>query len=55
MNTVYRRKIKNRKKKTGNVWLIEAHTKHTLPFNCNNTKKDKTKTPKAPFDEGKGT
>ena len=32
-----------------------AHTKRTLPFNCNNTKQDKTKELKAPTDEGKGT
>ena len=31
MNTVYRRKIKNRKKATGSVWLIEAHTQN-IPY-----------------------
>ena len=31
-----------------------AHTKRTLPFNCNNTTLDKTKARKALIDEGKG-
>ena len=56
MNTVYRRKIRNRKNEAGSVWLTEAHTqKYTLSFNCNNRTKDKARTPIAPFDEGKGT
>ena len=28
------------------------HTKCTLPFNCSNTKQDKTKARKAPNDKG---
>ena len=30
-----------------------AHTKRTLPFNCNNTTQDKIKARKTPIDEGK--
>ena len=30
-----------------------AHTKRTLPFNCNNTAQDKIKARKTPIDEGK--
>ena len=33
----------------------KAHTKHTLPFNCNNTIQEKTKLRKMPVDEGQGT
>ena len=32
----------------------KAHTKHTLPFNCNNTIQEKTKLRKMPVDEGQG-
>ena len=32
-----------------------AHTKQTLPFNCNNTRQNKTKARKVPVDEGKST
>ena len=32
-----------------------AHTKHILPFNCNNTTQHKTKAHNAPIDEGKST
>ena len=32
----------------------KAHTKCTLPFNCNNKTQDKTKARKVPVEEGKG-
>ena len=31
-----------------------THTKHNLPFNCNNTTQHKTKARQEPIDEGKG-
>ena len=34
-------------------WSV--HTKHILPFNCNNTTQDNTKVRKALIDENKGT
>ena len=51
MQTALYDKIKERIETVGK-WLIGANTKHTLPFNCNNTMQDKTKARKASIDEG---
>ena len=39
----------------GECLIWSAHTKHNLPFNCNNTTQDQKKTRKAPIDGVKGT
>lgn len=48
--------IKRDERDGGSEWLIGARTnkKHTLTFNCNNTRQDKKKTRKTPIDKGKG-
>ena len=38
----------------GRMFNWSAHTKRTLPFNCNNTIQYKTMARKAPIDESKG-
>ena len=47
---------KKEERDTRGEWLIGAHTQNIgiLPFNCNNTIQNKTKSRKALIDEGKG-